>query len=47
MSECEWFNEVSEILNEKGVIADLDNDGWFFFFENGATPRQAIAEMFS
>lgn len=45
MSECEWFNKVSDILDQKGVEVDLDNDGWYFMFENGWSPKQAVAEM--
>ena len=45
MSEDEWFETVGELLEEKGITFDENNDGWFFMFENGWEPRQAISEM--
>tara|TARA_R100000951_G_scaffold101420_1_gene92922 strand:+ start:19347 stop:19490 length:144 start_codon:yes stop_codon:yes gene_type:complete len=47
MSEDEWMNQVEDLLSEKGASLDYQNDGWFFMFENGWTPEQAVNEMFS
>ena len=47
MDEDTWMEEVSELLGNNGVDMDTNNDGWNFMFQNGFTPKQAIAEMFN
>lgn len=37
MSEELWFEEVEELIG-----AEPTGDGWYFAYENGLTPRQAI-----
>lgn len=40
-----WFNQVDSILNSMGIQVDMNNDGWWFMFENGWSPEQAVQEM--
>lgn len=47
MEEDEWFGKVEDLLDEKGLEIDYQNDGWYFMFENGWSPEQAIYEMLS
>ena len=47
MSEDDWFNEVEGRLSEQGMSIDMNDDGWYFMYENGWTPSQAISEMYS
>lgn len=42
-----WFERVEELLSEKGLSTNTDDDGWMFWFENGNTPEQAITMMLS
>ena len=39
-----WFDQVEDILSERGLSLD-SNDGWTFMYENGFSPEQAVQEM--
>lgn len=45
MEKVLWIERVEEILKEKGVELDLDNDGWDFMFDSGWCPEIAVFEM--
>ena len=39
-----WFDQVEELLSNKGLSLGTD-DGWTFMFESGWSPEQAVEEM--